>query len=265
MSEQKGYYSLIQFFPDPSRLEVVNIGVALYSVAEKRLHVRISQSNQRIRRFFGNQNWPLVSRGKTAIVNQLRLQHFPSIDVLKEFISKRANSIQLTMPRPMRIVDVQTELDRLFERLVGEDFVERKQRVAGNLSKRLIDAGVADLVKRSVSVQIPNLKKSIRVPYAYQNGRFNLISPVQFEPGTDAILKKTGKSAIEGQLLYHERHADFGQMRLVVVADFNHEIERSTQQLVRRIFDEHHVTLYSFENLDPLVDDIRRSAADHSI
>lgn len=262
MSEQKGYYSLVQFSPDASRLEAVNIGILVYSSADGRLRVRIGRSNHRIRRFFGNQNWSFVNRAKKAIENQLTWQHFPSLDDLKGYISKRANEIQITSPRPMRINDIEKDVDQLFSTLVGEDILERRSRVNGNLTKRFVDAGVNDLVCKSVDVDIATLKKSIRVPYAYQNGRFNLISPVQFDP--ESILQKTGTNALEGKLIYGERHPAHGEMRLVVVANFDQSIDRSTRGVVERHFEDNHVKLYSFDDLDPLLDDIRRSAAEHA-
>jgi hypothetical protein len=49
-------------------------------------------------------------------------------------------------------------------------------------------------------------------------------------------------------------------MRLVVVADFDEKIETSTRNFVKKTFEEHNVLLYSFEDLSPLVEDIKRSA-----
>jgi len=264
MNHPKGYYSLIQFCPDLSRLEGVNIGLALYSLSEKRVLVQITRDNHRIRRFFGNQDWRLINRGKTSIRNQLASQQFPGIEEFEAYISKRANFIQLTAPRAMRITDPRTDINELYDRLVGRDHVERKRRINGDLTKRLSEAGVMDMVEKSVDVEIPEVKKSIRVPYGYQNGRFNLISPVQFDADPEMIIGKTGKSAIEGQLLYKNRHPAFGEMQLVVVAGFDPQVEASTQDFVKRTLQEHNVELYSFENLGPLLNDIRRSAKAHS-
>jgi hypothetical protein len=265
MSENRGYYSLIQFCPDPSRLEGVNIGVVLYSVSEKRIQVQISRDNRRIRRFFGDQDWNLVNRAKSSIENQLRSQQFVNIGELEAYIAKRANIIQITSPRPMRVVDLETDITNLYKRLVGDEPGERKRRIDSQLTDKLFEAGVVELVKKSVSVEIPGFKRSIRVPYGYQNGRYNLISPVQFDSDPEALFTKTGKNAIEGKLLYDNQHMTLGDMRLVVVANFSEQIEKSTRELVKSIFDEHHVTLHSFENLAPLMDDIRRSAELHSV
>jgi hypothetical protein len=262
MSHNTGYYSLIQFSPDPSRLEAVNIGVVVYSSNEGKLSLQISRSNRRIRKFFGDQDWRFLKSAKAAIANQLRNGYFRSVEDLEAYIAKRANAIQLSTLRPMRISDIQQDVMDLYERLVGEDLVDRKDRIAVSFAKKLADAGVADLVRKSVSVQIPNFKKSIRVPYAYQNGRFNLISPVQFDQDSD-LLGKTGKSALEGKLLYEQPHPEFGQMRLVVITNFEQGIGKATRDLVERIFSDNSVTVYPIEKLDPLVDDIKRSAAQH--
>lgn len=263
MNQQKGYYSLIQFSPDPSRREAVNIGVMVYSSSEGKLSVRISGSNQRVRKFFGDQDWKFLKRTKAAIENQLRTEYFPSIESLEAYISKRANAIQLTPPRPMRISHIDQDVATLFRRLVEEDLPGYKHRIAADLSRKFSDAGVTDLVQKSVKVEIPNFKKAIRVPYAYKNGRFNLITPVQFEPDTDAILAKTGKNAIEGKLLYDHPHPTFGQMSLVVVANFDQGVETPTREFVEKTFVENKVTFYHLQELDALLHDIRRSAVAH--
>jgi hypothetical protein len=263
MSQKTGYYySLIQFCPDPSRLEGVNIGVGLYSPAEKRVLVQIARNNQRIRKFFGNQDWRLVSRAKSSIENQLKSQQFLTVEEFEAYISKRANLIKLTSPRPLRVADAQTDLKELFQRLVGVEATS-KGRVNGFLTKKLKEAGVVSLVKKSVEIEIPEIKRSIRVPYGYQNGRFNLITPVQFDSDPEAIISKTGKSAIEGKLLYEMPHSALGRMRLVVVANFDEQIESSTRNFVQKTLDDHFVKLYSFDDLGPLMKDIRLSATAH--
>jgi hypothetical protein len=244
-------------------LEGVNVGLAIYSPAEKRVLVQITRDNHRIRKFFGNQDWRLVNRGKASIEHQLTSQQFLTVEEFEAYISKRANFIQLSAPRAVQIADLHASVRELYERLVGRDRGERKGRINGYLTKKLAEAGVMEMVERSVNVEIPEVKKSIRVPYGYQNGRFNLISPVQFEADPKMIVTKTGKSAIEGQLLYGKQHPKFGKMRLVVVANFDAQIDSSIREFVSKTLDNHSVKVYSFENLSLLVDDIRDSAAAH--
>ena len=47
MTAQKGYYSLIQFYPNPSRLEAVNVGVVLFSPDAQFIAARMGRSNDR--------------------------------------------------------------------------------------------------------------------------------------------------------------------------------------------------------------------------
>lgn len=264
MSQHRGYYSLVQFCPDASRLEGVNIGVVLYSPSEKRLQVRITRSNQRIRKFFGNQSWAFVNRAKASILNQLRSLQFLAVEDLQAYISKRANAIQLTPLRSIQVIDLEADARDLYERLVGQDPVERRHRINGFLTEKFMEAGVVDLVRKSVSIEIPDMKHPIRVPYGYQNGRFNLISPVQFDPDQETLLAKIGKSAIEGKVLFERPDPILGGLHLVVVANFSGGIESATREFVRKTFLDHNVALHTFEDLGPLVDDIKRSAAAHS-
>ena len=62
MSITKGYYSLIQFCPDPSRLEGVNIGVLLFSPENGKLKFRLTENNRRIRKVFGKQDWDFLKQ-----------------------------------------------------------------------------------------------------------------------------------------------------------------------------------------------------------
>jgi hypothetical protein len=264
MNQNKGYYSLIQFCPDPSRLEGINIGVLVFSPESGKLKFRLTENNQRIRNVFGKQDWDFLNRAKQSVEHRLGTERFASISDLESYVSKRANLIQLTPLRPMRISDIEHDVFALYKRLVGPDKRERKLRIATHLSQSFFDAGVADLVEKSVSVEIPDFDEPIRVPFGYQNGRFNLISPIQFKPDAEDILTKTGKSAIEGQLLYKNCDPRLGDMRLVVVAKFAEKNESSSEELVKRILDEHQVKLYTFANIAPLIEDIRKSAMQHS-
>jgi hypothetical protein len=107
-------------------------------------------------------------------------------------------------------------------------------------------------------------QRGSRANLEYPNGRFNLISPIQFNPDQEDILTKAGKSAIEGQLLYQNPDPLLGDLRLVVIAMSAERNESSSRELIGKIFKEHHVGLHTFENMEPLLDDIKKSARLHS-
>jgi hypothetical protein len=264
MNQHKGYYSLIQFCPDPSRLEGINLGVLVYSPDDGRLVFRLTQSDQRIRKVFGQQDWDFIDRVRESVQSRLQSEKFETVHDLESYIAKRANVVQLTPLRPLKIGEIDQEVSALYRRLVESERVARQPRISTYLSRKLIEAGVEGLVKKSISIEIPTLKQPIRVPYGYQNGRFNLISPIQFNPDQEDILTKAGKSAIEGQLLYQNPDPLLGDLRLVVIARFAARNESSSRELIGKIFKEHHVGLHTFENIEPLLDDIKKSARLHS-
>jgi hypothetical protein len=265
MNQHKGYYSLIQFCPDPSRLEGINIGVLVYSPDHGRLAFRLTESNQRIRRVFGQQDWTFIDRVRESVRSRLQAEKFETVRDLESFITKRANVVQLTPVRPLKIGDIDQEVSELYRRLVESERVARRPRISTYLSRKLIEAGVEGLVTKSISIEIPDFKQPIRIPYGYQNGRFNLISPIQFNPDREDILTKAGKNAIEGQLLYENPDPQLGDLRLVVIAKFADRNESSSTERVRKIFEEHQVGLHTFENIEPLVEDIKKAARLHSL
>ena len=53
MNAHRGYYSLIQYCPDLSRLEAVNVGVVLFCPEPRFIEARTSAGNDKPRRLFG--------------------------------------------------------------------------------------------------------------------------------------------------------------------------------------------------------------------
>ena len=53
MKPSRGYYTIVQYCPDPSRLEAANIGVLLFCHSWAFCQVVMSDNHQRVERFFG--------------------------------------------------------------------------------------------------------------------------------------------------------------------------------------------------------------------
>jgi hypothetical protein len=113
----KGYYSLIQFCPDLSRLEAINIGVLIYCPEAGRLEFLLTHSNERIRVVFGEQDWDFVNRARESVESHLRLG-FDTVTTLESYISSRANVIQLTPLRSLIMGEIILEIAYLYRRLV---------------------------------------------------------------------------------------------------------------------------------------------------
>jgi hypothetical protein len=262
--EQRGYYSLVQYCPDLSRLEGVNIGVLIYDSSTQRLRLRVLKSHRRIGQFFGKQDWTFVDRLKNSLVDRLGRESFSSKDELQKFISKRANAIQLTPLQPVIINEIDQDIDKLFEELVSPVTAQRRKRIDRDLGERLLAAGVKQMVRPSVSVHFPFFDEPVRAPFGYQNGRFNLLAPVQFTSDLRDVIAKAGERAFEGKILYENPDPGLGMLCLNVVAKFPEEFGDQSKRLIENVLTEHHVKFYNFEDLSPLVEDIKDAAAHHA-
>src|ERR1700674_355547 len=98
MSSSKGYYSIIQYCPDPSRLEAVNIGVALFCPEIRFLRARFGRRRTSISHLFGTQDWEFVALQQDAI--EARLAHeekaFSTLEDFEAYVSRRASALTLT-------------------------------------------------------------------------------------------------------------------------------------------------------------------------
>jgi hypothetical protein len=226
--------------------------------------VRYANDNRRLTQVFGKQDIHFVNRLKRALEEGLKRESFASVQDLQNYIGRSANAVQLGPLRSMKVGDVAQDLAYLLERLVSVA-PERRVRIQRSLGEKLADAGVESLVEKSVSIEIPSFDQSIRVPYAYQNGRFNLIAPIEFAADVHDIFAKAGEKAIEGQELYHTSDPEHGALHLVVVAKFAEETSDSARAKVGQIFDQHNVVMHNFDNIAPLIEDIRNAAVQHGL
>jgi hypothetical protein len=124
MSPITGYYSLIQYCPDAAREEAANVGVVLFCPETGFLEARTASGNDRIRRFFQpvDPDWERIKAMKLSIERRLRVDRdqFRDLAALERFAATRANAMRLTKPKAVAVEDPAAELNRLFERLVGE-------------------------------------------------------------------------------------------------------------------------------------------------
>lgn len=266
MDYQKGYYALIQYCPDASRLEAANVGVLLFCPDEYFLRARLARDNSRLRRFFGPQDWLLVQGQKEAIEDRLDVGrlYFRTTEDVQNYIGRRANNIQISELRPTKVANAEKDLEELFQRLVGE--AEQHQptyRAATKLKKELVTAQVESLLERNITVDLPEIERSIEVPYAYRNGAYNLIKPVNFEAATfDQAFVKAATHAVEGQALRKHATPEQGPMKLIVVGEFGPK-RRNDLPVVRSILESHDTTLHTLDRLGPLIQEIREATSHH--
>jgi hypothetical protein len=256
MNPNKGWFSIIQYCPDPNRLESANIGVLLFCPELNFLDVQVASNNQRIIKFFGSNSFEkkLVNSFKKGIgerVEKEKLQ-IQTYEQLAEFIDRRSNQIRISPPRSLRVTNPAEQLDELFVELVGGPH-RREPKLKDRLAESLEQKSIEKKLHRQVSIAVPVDGKQLSVPYAFQNGRFNLIQPVRFQ--SENPLQTAYRYAVEGDSIYESANDRYGKMKLLVVGKFrsNTDEHRST---VEKVLKHHHVDLFSMDELDKLVHEI---------
>lgn len=227
MDGHKGYYSLIQYCPDPSRAEAANVGVLLFCPALDFIDAQIAHGNDRIRRFFGPEtelDLKRLNTRKQAIKERLVVEkaQFKTQADLERFIRTRANDIQLTEPRSIRVEEPARQLKELFNELVGGRAHHDPAEAANDfpaLHRVFAQPRLQNLVQFDVAVSVPLLSREFRFPYAYTNGVTNLVKPQRLMTGIPGV-EKAMALAYEGELIN-----EVPGRRLVVVL-FGEDTER---------------------------------------
>ncbi len=258
----RGHYSLIQFCPDTTRLEAANIGIALFCSNQEFLQTRIIENNGRIIQMFGRGERDLgrlraVKKGLCATLEGGR-EDLQSLEQLQRFASLQVNHLRMTPFMPCRVmVSPEAELETLYNELVATPGVTDADDDASfqSLSERL-DALfdqplVSPYIRRDVNVEVPIFQTRESIPYAYQNGRLNLIKPIEFPVQSAAVIDKAARNAIEGKSIYDNPDSEYGDMQLVIVGSFP-KTKQADIETTQRIFDVNHVQLYTTEQLDSL-------------
>jgi hypothetical protein len=265
MKATRGYYSVIQYCPDASRLEAANIGVLLFCPDIRFVRARTAAGNDRIRRFFRGQAIDLyrVNAAKRAIERRLETDRdrFRTPGDLIRFAETRGNYIILTTPRSMKVLDAERELEQLFDELVGG----RARRTARKVDFPEVDAifrrpTLQDRVLFDRRLSVPVLERQLRVPYAYCNGAMNLVKPQRFGVEESQAMPAAARLAIEGDLLARHPIGDQAH-KLIVVPTY--EAKDPALAVCRRVDDllgEYKVRVVHRNELSRFAAEIEREA-----
>lgn len=221
MTPTRGYYSVVQYCPDASRLEAANIGVVLLCPDIGFVRARTAAGNDRVRRFFSGQSIDLdrVNAAKRAIVRRVEIEgdSLRTPEDLIRFMDTRGNDIVLTPPRPVKVVDPEKEIGTLFDELVGGRVGGTGRRpLLPELDRIFRRPSLESRVLFDQRVEVPVLHRPLRAPYAYRNGVTNLVKPQRFGPDDKHATTAAIRLAVEGDLLRRHPVGD-EQHRLIVV------------------------------------------------
>lgn len=246
-------------------MEAVNIGVALFCPEVRFLKARFGRRKTPVSHLFGKQNWDLVEAQREAL--EARLGHgqeeFHNLEDFGAFVSKRANAFRMTTPRFVKVENPKQELQLLLAQLVGP--AERSRRavaraISTELAERFRGAGVAPRLQMDVTVHPPHLPRPFTAPFAYRNGRLNLIEPVEFEGmSASTVFSRASVRAVEGQFLTEYEGSPYGKLGLIVVGKFSGDQDEE-RKAASVVFERHGVAMHTFAGLDGLIEEIRRGA-----
>lgn len=264
----KGYYSILQFVPDLEKSEGANIGVVLFCPDKGYLKAQTSTGNDRVRRFFGPEidvelDLDRINAFKAAFEERLAFEasRMTSREDFLQFVNTRANQLLLTQPRPIKVFEADSDLARLFESLVGgrrrsrASALSSREELKQEFGLRLLERGIADRVQRDVQIESALLDRTLVFPFAFRNGRMNVIEPVSFEGNKKSNIDRACQLAVEGHDLASRRDP----VQLNVLGSFDpHQPE--TLDLVREVLLKYDVAFHSTKDMDELVDLIAQMA-----
>ena len=225
MNAKRGYFSLVQFCPNPSRAEAVNLGVMLFCPEADFIAARMAVGNRAAAKLVGREgvDSAALNAAKRAIEHRLRVDRasFQTLDDFQQFVDTRANVLKLTSPRPLKVVEPEAELNGLFEELVGGRARRARKSLVfpqlDDLFSRLKQQGRARLDQ---TVTIPIFETPLHIPYIYPNGDLNLVKPQRFSNQESHAVKVAGHLAMKGDLLLRHGEDREGKKHLVIVTSF---------------------------------------------
>ena len=233
------------------RLEAANIGVLLFCPEQKYLRVRLAPTNRRIDRFFGAEAGDLkqINAMKKMLEHRLttETEMIRDVEGLRHFAKLLANEIIITEPRATLVEEPNVELAQLYDELVGQ-FIRTEpatEKVLVDKLRMALDTPrLKAVLRRDVLVKVPVMGNELRVPYAYQNGRLNLIEAHEFNQKREQDLNRdVFARAVLGRLLFKHDDPEAGARQLVIVATFG-QAAAPYRQRVEEVLRDHDVAYY---------------------
>lgn len=243
------------------------MGVLLFCPDRNYLRVRLSTANDRIRHFFGDEAGDLkqINAMKKMLEHRLEMEKpgLKDVAALRHFAALMANEILITEPRPMLVEEPDVELAQLFDELVSR--TQRRElppedTLLSRLRLQLDTPRIKAVLKRDLVVRVPVFGNELKVPYAYQNGRLNLIEAHEFNQQREQdIIRDVLTKAAQGNLIFKHPDPEAGERQLVVVASFGRAAVEHHKQ-VETVLRDHNVSFIPETELADLERQIAETA-----
>jgi hypothetical protein len=264
VSDAKGYYSVIQFSPDPARAEAVDVGVLLFCPARGFIAAKTRRDNQRVRRMFGEDGFEndRLNAAKKSMERRVAGLEPAGLEDLERFIASRGNDIILTPARSIRVTGDPAELlGELHEELVGSVEHEKAGPKIPELDEAMRSPKLAERIQFDQHVEVPRFGRWLQVPYAYQNGTFNLIKPQVFK---SSPIERASYLAMSGRVIREYGDPEHGEQQLIVVSDVANRAHRDElRETIGNVFDEENVRNVWRDELPRFIEEVEAELDAH--
>ena len=148
-------YFMIRYVPDSVRGESINIGLMLYSSAERYLGCIFTTDFGRVKRFHAQADLKLLRALQEHFDSEIDAHEDHLEDYLKLLQNSLSNLIQITEPHPCFLEDPQAQIEELFFRYVGSPssqspLEETRLRIKQKLTAALIKAEVWERIEKRI-------------------------------------------------------------------------------------------------------------------
>ncbi len=251
---------MVRFCPDIQRGEAVNVGV-IVGAPGLGMRVRMAERNEYVKRRFGaeafdNTRLTLTKEGFAERLKEVE----PTAESLTAFGAAEAGKLQLSQPRPMVVTNLDGEVLALFQRLVEDPEIARRERRTPKpdlapIMRQLIRRHIP--IQRRPEVSVPILDEPLTADFAFQNGARNLVKAVGLSGREENALEEASDLGSKGLLLAKHPDANGAKSKLVVVADID---DQQLRRRVNRLLNDHDVRFVEVGELESFAGEIEREA-----
>lgn len=220
----RGYYSLIQFVPDPGRQEGANVGVVVVCEERAEIVVRMSDNNEAVKRRFTARSFDAarLNIAKDALRGRLvtDLANEPTLTRLNHVRAVEANALVLSEPRAVAVsLDAAYAAEQLFRELVHVDAIKRQRARAPRMTWLLRFLETENVpIYRPGEVTVPVTGEPLPVAFSYVNGACHHVHPQGFSSSREAAIERAQSVGAQGRLLHVHSQDRAIPDRLVVFA-----------------------------------------------
>lgn len=268
MSRTRALYSVVQYVPHAGRCEAANVGVVIFVPETGRLEVRTTTSLERVQQFFKpkKDERRRIELAVEAFRHRIETSRgeFASVEEFNRFVAARADSVRMTTPRIVILNEGESKLDELYHELVDDGIADHRQARKAPKFPAAVSV-IFDRLRASGKmwqpgqIVVPEIGHKLKIPFAYKNGRVNLILPrsLATDENTDSNLQKLG---FDGRLIHRHKVNDLDS-KLVVVSS-NDQAEPTMEKRYREVLSDFDVRFVPFCESENFAREVEREAHD---